>query len=59
MKKKPNDFSCAECGVPLEFGKDGICDCGKKLCNDCYCKNGHEKHMDINKIMDREKAEQE
>jgi len=36
---------CDECGKKLEFGKDGVCDCGKELCFECYLNNGHREHM--------------
>ena len=39
------EFTCDECGAPLEFGRDGMCDCGKQLCFSCYEKNGHREHM--------------
>lgn len=41
------NLKCNECGKKLEFGKDGICDCGKELCFDCYSKNNHREHMSL------------
>jgi hypothetical protein len=36
---------CEECGKVLEFGKDGVCNCGKELCYECYLKSGHREYM--------------
>ena len=41
------NMNCDECEKSMEFGKDGVCDCGKELCFDCYLTNGHREHMVI------------
>ena len=46
VRSKMN-MKCDECEKVLEFGKDGVCNCGKELCFDCYQKNGHREHMSI------------
>ena len=39
------NLTCEGCGKKLELGRDGLCNCGKELCYECYLKNGHRAHV--------------